>query len=82
MSLFYAFVRNPPKMEDHHRGLREDVQEVMTAVCSRSDSQIETEKGEYCPLDLSGADLGGLDLVRATLKNHAQQRGDNSCESE
>ena len=63
MSLLCAFVRNPPEMKVHHRRLREDVQEVMTAICSRSDSQIEAEKGEYCPLELSGADLEGLDLV-------------------
>ena len=67
MSLLCAFVRNPPEMKAHHRRLREDVQEVMTAICSRSDSQIEAEKGEYCPLELSGADLEGLDLVTAPM---------------
>ena len=68
MSLFYAFVRTPPEMEEHHRKLREDVQEIMTAVCSRSDPQIEAETGEYCPLDLSGANLEGLELIRALMK--------------
>ena len=75
MNLFYAFVRNPPAMDTHHRKLREDIQEVMTAICSRSDSQIEAEKGECCPLDLSGADLEGLDLVRATMKKIVASSG-------
>ena len=67
MSLLCAFLRTPPEMAADHRKLREDVQEVMTAICSRSDSQIEAEKGEYCPLELSGADLEGLDLVTAPM---------------
>ena len=67
MNLLCAFVRNPPEMKAHHRKLREDVQEVMTAICSRSDSQIEAEKGEYCPLELSGADLEDLDLITAPM---------------
>ena len=67
MNLLCAFVRNPPEMKAHHRTLREDVQEVMTAICSRSDSQIEAEKGEYCPLELSGADLEDLDLITAPM---------------
>ena len=68
MNLLCAFVRTPPEMAADHRKLREDVQEVMTAICSRSDSQIEAEKGKYCPLELPGADLEGLDLVRVAMK--------------
>ena len=68
MRLLCAFVRTPPEMAADHRKLREDVQEVMTAICSRSDSQIEAEKGKYCPLELPGADLEGLDLVRVAMK--------------
>ena len=45
MNLLCAFVRNPPEMKAHHRKLREDVQEVMTAICSRSDSQLKRRKG-------------------------------------
>ena len=70
MGLFCAFVRNPLVVEKEKQDankLREDVQAVMTAICSRSDSQIEAEKGEYCPLELSGADLEGLDLVTAPM---------------
>ena len=75
MKLLCAFVRNPPRMKPHHRKLREDVQEIMTAVCSRSDSQIEAEKGEYCLLELSGANLEGLDLINATLKKVVASSG-------
>ena len=71
VNLFYSFVRAPPEMKARQKKLREDVQEVMTAICSRSDSQIEAEQEEYCPLDLSGADLGGLDLLSATMKINA-----------
>ena len=75
LSLFCAFVRNPTEMEVHHGKLREDVQEVMTAICSRGGSQIEAEKGEFCPLELSGVDLKGLDLVRATMKKIVASSG-------
>ena len=54
VSLLCAFVRNPPRMKPPHRKLREDVQEVMTALCSRSDSQIKAEKWEYGLLEIIG----------------------------
>ena len=74
MHLLCAFVRNPPRMKPPHRKLREDVQEVMTALCSRSDSQIKEEKWEYGLLELSGANLESLDLLHATLKKVVASR--------
>ena len=72
MSLFCAFVRNLPEVEkqDPHK-VREDVQAVMSAICVRSELQIEMEGKEfYFKLDLSGADLHGLSLLKvASLGN-------------
>ena len=69
LSLLCAFVRNPPEAKESDTELREDVREVMMAVCARSEAQIQIEKRKYRPLDLSDADLKGLDLFNATLKN-------------
>ncbi len=69
MSLLCSFVRNPPVVGTHDTGLREDVQEVMTEVGSRSEAQIEIERGTLTTLDLSGADLEGLNLLAATYRN-------------
>ena len=72
MNLFCAFVRNPPEVakQDPHK-VREDVQAVMPAICVRSELQIEMEGKEfYFKLDMSGADLHGLSLLKvASLGN-------------
>ena len=65
MSLLCAFVRNPTVVEkgtQDTKKLREDVQAVMTAICERSEAQIEIEKKKQCGLDLSGAHLSGANL--------------------
>ena len=67
MTLFCAFVRNPPVVETEDTGVREDVQAVMSAICGRSETQLEIEKKEYFPLDLSGADLTGVNLFAPGL---------------
>ena len=74
MSLLCAFVRNPPgvgKEKQDTKKLREDVQAIMPAICVRSELQIEIEEKEfYFNLDLSGADLHGVSLLRvASLGN-------------
>ena len=68
LRLFCAYVRKPSELNANSGKLHEDVQEIITAVCARSEEQIETEKREYCPLDLSGADLQGVDLLSATFR--------------
>ena len=67
LSLLCAFVRNPPAYETDGSKLRADVQEVMTAIGSRTEEQIATEKGELSPLNFSGADLQSMDLERASI---------------
>ena len=71
MSLLCAFVRNPPTAVSEDVKVREDVQAVMPAICVRSELQIEMEGKEfYFKLDLSGADLHGLSLLKvASLGN-------------
>ena len=68
LRLFCSYVRNPPVAKAHGAKLPEDVQEVITAVCARSEAQIEIEKREYCPLDMSGSDLQGVNLFIATFR--------------
>lgn len=76
MSLLCAFARNPPVVENQDTiRAREDVQAVMGAICARSTSQIEVEKKEYCPLDLSGADLKGVNLFDASLEHWDPRSG-------
>ena len=67
MSLLCAFVRNPTEDNVHDTKLREDVQEVMKAVCTRSDAQIKIEEELEYKLDLSDAVLKGADLQQAHL---------------
>ena len=79
MSLLCAFVRHPTsedvetprgwKEEGNNRPIRvrEDVQAVMTAVCERSKTQIEIEEEVQYQLDLSDADLNGVQLKDADL---------------
>ena len=72
MNLLCAFVRNPPgeNNQDIHK-VREDVHAVLPLICIRSKLQIEIEEKEfYFNLDLSGADLHGVSLLRvASLGN-------------
>ena len=80
MRLFCAFVRNPTGSETvPHRlysedepgafpVLREDVQVVMTAIGSRSQTGLDLEKSmPNFKLELDGADLGGANLYHANL---------------
>ena len=83
MRLFCAFVRNPPVDKDRDDNarptgterepnikdyqVREDVQEAMTAIGTRSDADVELEKkAEFSP-DLSGAYLPFVRLFKANL---------------
>ena len=82
MNLLCAFVRNPPVVEDQDTNkVREDVQAVMPAICVRSELQIEIEEKEfYFNLDLSGADLHGVSLLRvASLGNSNLQPRPGIC---
>ena len=69
MRLFCAFVRNPTKDEEagsrSTRGVREDVQAVMTVIGTRSDDDIELEVKEQFNLDLAWANLTGVSMLRA-----------------
>ena len=81
MQLFCAFVRNPPEIkegqdkrdaedEPFHRPLllREDVQDVMTAIGGRSKEGLDCEEEtNNFWLALYDADLGGVTLVDANL---------------
>ena len=86
MRLFCAYVRNPPLEAGEdissaetnvHRGpekLRPDVQEIMTAIGKRSDSQIEIELQENYKLDLHKVNLNHVELVKANLSNANLQK--------
>ena len=67
MRLFCSFVRNPTKDEEAGsrsiRGVREDVQAVMTVIGTRSAADIELEVKEQFNLDLAGANLAGVNMV-------------------
>ena len=70
MSLLCAFVRSPPVVEKGNQStkrLREDVQAIMMEIATRGAAQIEIEKKEDFRLNLSGADLHGVDLAAAPL---------------
>ena len=79
MRLFCAFVRNPTGAKGdlvvEYEGyvpfhkLREDLQEVMSAIANRSDMQINLERKNNYKLDLSGACLKYLFLERAKLSD-------------
>ena len=88
MSLLCAFVRHPVRDEEGNNSVRvrEDAQEVMTAIHARSAAQIEIEKqGDYIltlphanlnNVFLHGAKLEGANLTEADLK-HANLTGTN-----
>lgn len=79
MRLFCAFVQNPTFEDSEdvgssnrhiHRGpqkIRPDVQEIMTAIGKRSDSQIQIELQEEYKLDLHEVNLNHAELVEANL---------------
>ena len=72
VKLFCAFVRNPPKDDDTHREIREDVQAIMTALGRRNEKQQEIEKQETSKepiLNLVGASLFRTKLLRANLSS-------------
>ena len=74
MNLLCSFVRNPPAVDEHDtvkkqdtNEVREDVHAVLPLICIRSKLQIEIEEKEfYFNLDLSGADLHGVSLLRVS----------------
>lgn len=73
MKLFCAFVRNPTAGEvtadslSESHSLREDVQEVITAISSRSQAGLEYEKKENFRLQLHDSDLRHANLRHANL---------------
>ena len=76
MRLFCAFVRyptadntRPTVTERISKRVREDVQDAMTAIGNRSDTDIALEKKENFRLDLSGAYLVNVQLSDANLSN-------------
>ena len=89
MKLLCAFARNPTgvakvskkanwEVEVEEPAVREDLQEVITAIGRRSESAIEYEKHANYRLNLTGADLSalafsGLNLANADL-SHANLR--------
>ena len=67
--LFCDFVRNPPK-DKNVRGIREDVQAIMTALGGRNKKQRKIENQETSKepiLNLANANLSGMDLHDANL---------------
>lgn len=68
LSLLCAFVRNPTLTTTSATQLREDVQEVMTALGSRSGDQVK-EEGESW-MNLTHAELRGVHLIGANF-DHA-----------
>ena len=75
MSLLCAFVRKPPVVKNQDTSRREDVQAVMAEVCARSETQIEIEKKEYCPLGFVGADLSRVNFLEAGVQHLDQRNG-------
>ena len=78
MRLFCAFVRCPTgdpylkserevNRQDELMGIRQDVEAVLQAICSRSESLIAIERNANFRLDLRGADLHGAQLLDADL---------------
>ena len=80
MRLFCAFARCPTEdlslksegedsRQDDLWGIRQDVEAVMQAICSRPESRIALERNANFRLDLRGADLHGMQLLDADLSN-------------
>ena len=80
MRLFCAFARCPSgdpsrnlerdeNRQDELLGIRQDVEAVMQAICSRPESRIALERNANFRLDLRGADLHGMQLLDADLSN-------------
>ena len=80
MRLFCAFVRCPtwdPSLKSEQElnrkgdllGIRQDMEAVMQAICSRPKSRIALERNANFRLDLRGADLHGAQLLDADLSN-------------
>ena len=77
MSRLCAFARHPTKDEGtevksdtkDERRLREDVQTVMTAICTCHARQLDLEQGAQFLLDLHGANLAGVVLQEENLSN-------------
>ena len=67
--LFCAFVRHPTKDdgEENPMRLREDVQAIMTAIGSRSETGLDYEKTEDFRLELAVTNLSGARLNGANL---------------
>lgn len=92
MWLFCAFVRLPtwdPSLKSEREenrkgdilGIRQDVEAVMEAICSRPESRIALERDVNFRLDLRGADLHGAQLLDANLSgalfHHSNLSGAN-----
>lgn len=80
MRLFCAFARCPTRnptlkseldenRQDALQGIRQDVEAMMQAICSRPESRIALERIADFRLDLRGADLHGMQLLDADLSN-------------
>ena len=77
MQLLCAFVRHPTKDEGmkaysetrEEPRPREDVRGVVTVISARHEKQLELERAEDFKLDLSGAYLAGVGVLRADLSN-------------
>ena len=80
MRLFCAFVRLPTKdpsfkseQEENQKGripeIRQDVEVVLEAICSRLESRIVLERDANFRLDFRSADLHGTQLLNANLSN-------------
>ena len=81
MLLLSAFVRNPTKDQEYNTTpstgvlelnikdhlLREDIQDALTVICTRSDADIKLEKKANYRLNLIQANLTGTNLSRANL---------------
>ena len=87
MRLLCAFVRHPTKDDggaakpDEKDRLREDVQAVMTAIGTRSETGLVLEKKAGFMLDLHGADLAGVSLFEANLSGAYLVNADLSSKS-
>ena len=92
MNLFCAFLRHPTKDQSLDPGqltnkpgtllgIRQDMEAVLEAICSRDKSRIALERREDFRLDLRGATLPGVQLLNADLSNamfhHAEMPGAN-----
>ena len=91
LQLLCSFARNPPEDKDveiswvpdelEFRGLRTDVQEVMTAISDCHKSRLTFEGGANFELDLKGAELSGLQLENADLSG-ADLAGSDLCNAQ